>query len=148
MCYHLKKHSNHHRMWENFEKEKALAFLKIQEAKIYPKMKVLLEIQSICLMFAGREKPELFIQWVIIHLRAPHLLTTHGCGLWPEQVQRGGGVHRQACVQKWSLVFSDSASLITNTLRWRWCEEPLSWSRCLTQEKKSYFWAGRPEVAG
>lgn len=38
-------------------------------------------MQSICLMFAGIEKPELFIapEQLIIHLRAPHLvLTTHG----------------------------------------------------------------------
>lgn len=47
--------------------------------------------------------------------------------------RRGG---REACVQKQSLVFSDSASLIANNLRWRRCEEPLSWSWRLTRRWK------------
>lgn len=122
-------------------RNKALAFLKIQESKTHLKMKVCLEMQSICLRFAGIEKSELFIppERVIIHLKAPHLWNVV-CGQW--QLQRGEEerwTDRQACVQKQSLLFSDWASLITNTLRWRRCEEPLGWSWCLTQEKKDIF---------
>lgn len=62
-------------------------------------------MQGICLMFAGIEKPELFgpSEWVIIHLKTPHLLISHGCVLVPEQVQKGaeeGWTDREACVQR------------------------------------------------